>query len=86
MGVDRYLTYKGEVIANCGRMHRFEDAYDPDDREIYLELWRLIRLYDTDFDAFMEGVDEWVVSVRNTGAAELLEEICEDDDMGVVDE
>ena len=84
MGVDRYLTYKGEVIANCGRMLRFEDAFNP--YEIYIEVLRLIRLYDSDFDAFIEGIKDLVDSAKDMGAAELLEYICEDDDMGVVDE
>ena len=84
MGVDRYLTYKGEVIANCGRMHRFEDALTP--HEIYRDMWRLTHLYKSDFDAFMGNLEDLIYSIKDTGAAELLEYICEDDDMGVVDE
>ena len=84
MGVDRYLTYKGEVIANCVRMHRFEDALAQE--EIYRGVWRLIHLYTSDYDAFVDNLEDLIYSIKETGAAELLEYICEDDDMGVVDE
>lgn len=84
MGVDRHITYKGNVISTIGRAYRYEDL--PDNHEIYIELWRLIRLYDSDFEEFIEGVGEWVENVKNCGGRDLLEYMCEDEGMGWVDE
>ena len=85
MGVDRWITYRGEKIASCGRAYHFDNTLE-DREQLFIELWRLIRLYDTDFDAFIEGIREWVEMVENTGKAELLKYICEDEGVGVVDE
>ena len=81
MGVDRYLiakqdTKQGESVADLGRAYHFEEL--PDNHEIFIELWRLIRLYDTDFEAFIDGVREWVEDVKRCGARDLLEIITDE--------
>ena len=81
MGIDRCIIAvkdikQGDIIANIGRAYRFENL--PDDHEIYIELWRLIRLYDSDFEQFIEGVGEWVEDVKRHGEFNLLEEICDE--------
>jgi len=86
MGVDRCLTYKGEIIASCGRAYHYADIDDMTGEDVYVELWRLIRLYDSDFEEFIIGIKQWVEDVKLIGKNDLIKYICMEDDMGEVNE
>ena len=81
MGIDRHIIAKrdikaGECVASTGRAYHLIDLMD--NQEIYVELWRLIRLYDSDFEAFIDGVREWVEGVKNCGGRDMLFNICDE--------
>jgi hypothetical protein len=89
MGVDRNITFKGEIIASVGRAYKFQDL--PDNNETFVELWRLIRLYEnvdgkTDLEEFFDGVREWIDDTRMCGWRDCIDYLCEDEDMGWFDE
>lgn len=81
MGTDRYIIAKrdikaGESLTDVGRAYHLTDLMD--DQELYIELWRLIKLYDSDFDAFIDGIKEWVEEVKNCGGLDMLCSICDE--------
>ena len=81
MGINRHIIAKrdfkaGECVASAGRAYHLIDLMD--NQEIYVELWRLIRLYDSDFEAFIGGVREWVEGVKNCGGRDMLFNICDE--------
>ena len=81
MGIDRHIIAKrdfkaGECVGDIGRAYHLAEL--PDDHEIYIELWRLIRLYDSDFEAFINGVRMWVEDVKNCGVRDMLFRLCDE--------
>ena len=81
MGIDRHIIAKRDLNAgeSVATISEADDLiYLMDTEEIYVELWRLIRLYDSDFEAFIEGVREWVEGVKNCGGRDMLFNICDE--------
>ena len=81
MGTDRNIVAKrdikaGECVATAGRAYHLMDL--PDDQEIWIELFRIVRLYDTDFEAFIKGMKAWVETIRNIERRDMLFNICDE--------
>jgi len=80
MGTDRNIVAKrdikaGERVTSLGRAYHLTDL--PDNEELYTELWRLIRLYDTDFEAFINGIKAWVETIRNIERRDTIIILCD---------
>ena len=95
MGTDRHITYKGKVIANLGRAYYYQDL--PTFQDSQLAILRVVLAFvkltlephDTAIDQvedLQDKLDAIIEECEHRGAQNVIEYMCDDEDMGWIDE
>ena len=79
MGIDRHIIAKRDIKAGeC--VVKFTGASPLSDvmskHEIFIELWRLSRLYDSDFEEYIEGIKKWFEEVKKREYRDVIFAMC----------